>query len=657
MSEEKRFLAAVMFTDIVGYTALMQENESRAKELRDKHRNVLFKYIDEYGGRIVQYYGDGTLSTFPSAVESVRCAVMIQKELMAEPNIPLRVGIHLGDIVLEEGGAYGDGVNIASRIQNLGISGSVLVSGTIYDQCKNQSDIELTSLGKYELKNVKQEISIYAVSSKGLIIPRYEDILVKSGKVQKSIAVLPFVNMSPDPENEYFSDGITEEILNALTKVDGLRVTARTSSFVFKDHHLDIREIGVKLNVKTVLEGSVRKFGNKVRITAQLINVKDGFHIWSEVYDRELKDIFEIQDEISTKIANTLREKLGLNKVESSLVERRTKSMEAYNYYLKGLHYFRKWSVSDMRMGIESFKKAVELDSEYAEAYAWLANCSVLYSMKGQIRDPKKQEQIKSWAMKALELNDNIADPYVALALIKLYFEWEIEESGRLFAIAKRINPNMLDINYGYSQYYIVTGRTNKAIELMEEAAILDPMSMMILNGLGEAYLFAGRYADAEDCYLKTLELDDNFTTAALNLMSLYILRKELEKAEKFLEHLKRKLNPEIQFIILGLNAWIAAQKGDREKMKEYIEKYQAVIGPNVSTDMDKALAYSFLGDMDKTYEYLHKAEQSRQNLLLYLAVHPVRDILSQDQRYFTMLDRLKLRQYYNNSQSNKYAR
>jgi len=657
MSDEKRFLAAVMFTDIVGYTALMQENESRAKELRDKHRNVLFKYIDDFGGRIIQYYGDGTLSTFPSAVQSVRCAIRIQKDLMNEPSIPLRIGIHLGDIVIEEGGAYGDGVNIASRVQNLGVPGSVLVTGTINDQCKNQNDIKLFNLGDYELKNVKQEISIFAISSDGLIVPNQEDISVKSGKVQKSIAVLPFVNMSADPENEYFSDGITEDILNALTKVGGLRVTARTSSFVFKNHNIDIREIGERLNVTTVIEGSVRKFGKKVRITAQLINVKDGFHIWSEVYDRELEDIFEIQDEISKRIANTLRKKLGLNKVESSLVERSTSSLEAYNLYLKGVHHFRKWSVADMKLAKDAFKKAVEIDANYAEAYAWLANCSVLYNLKSQIKDSKRDSEIRSWAMKAMELNDNIADPYVALALIKLYFEWEVEEAGRLFAIAKRINPNMLDINYGYSQYYIVSGNVYKAIELMEETAILDPMSMMILNGLGEAYLFAGRYSEAEECYLKTLELDENFTTAALNLMVLYIMQKSLDKANNFLEQLKRQLRPDMQFILIGLNSWIAAQKGDRAAMEEYIEQYRAKLEPEINTHMDVAFAYSFLGDIDKTFEYLLKAEKVDQNRLLYLAVHPIKEFLSKDKRYFQMLDRLKLRPYYDNLMKTKYAK
>ena len=657
MIEEKRFLAAVMFTDIVGYTAIMQNDESRAKELRDKHRDVLFKYIDEYAGRIIQYYGDGTLSTFPSAVESVRCAIKIQKELLNEPKIPLRIGIHLGDIVLEEGGAYGDGINIASRVQNLGVPGSVLVSGSVRDQCKNQSDIELNFLGDYELKNVKQEISIYAISCDGLTLPTQEDISVKSGKVQKSIAVLPFVNMSPDPDNEYFSDGITEEILNALAKVDGLRVTARTSSFAFKGHNLDIREIGEKLNVTTLIEGSVRKFGNKVRITTQLINVRDGFHIWSEVYDRELEDIFEIQDEISTKIANTLRKKLGLNKVQKTLIEKRTESLDAYNHYLRGIHHFHKWSYSDMLNAMNSFKKAIEIDENYAEPYAWLANCAVLYYMKRQLNDKAQYEEIKSWAMKALELNDNIADPYVALALIKLYFEWEIEESGRLFAVAKRINPNMLDINYGFSQYYLVTGQLGKSIELMEEAVIQDPMSMMKLNGLGESYFFAGRYPEAEECYLQTLELDENFVTAAMNLVSLYLVQNRLDECLEFMKKLQRLLRPEMQGLLLALEGWVEARKGNREKMEEYLHKYKEAMEPQVTTHMDMVLAYSFIGDMDKAIEYLYKAEKSKQNLILYLAVHPVRNFLEKDDRYFKLLEKHGLRKYYDNAMNSKYAR
>ncbi|MCP5102733.1 MAG: adenylate/guanylate cyclase domain-containing protein, partial [bacterium] len=280
-NEEKRLLAAIMFTDMVGYTALMQENELQARISRDRHRKIQQEASSRHGGKILQYYGDGTLIIFNSAIEAVGCAVDIQTELQKTPPIPLRIGIHTGDIVYDEEGIYGDGVNIASRIEGLSTSGSVLISDKLADEIKNQPGFGFKSLGIFDLKNVKQPVEIFAVTNKGLSIPDAREIETRREEHIKSIAVLPFVNMSSDPENEYFSDGITEELLNALSKTDGLQVTARTSSFAFKGRNLDIREIGRQLGVKTVLEGSVRKAGRKVRITAQLISIADGYHIWS----------------------------------------------------------------------------------------------------------------------------------------------------------------------------------------------------------------------------------------------------------------------------------------------------------------------------------------------------------------------------------------
>ena len=285
-------LAAIMFTDMVGYTAMMQENEKRAKILRSKHREVLEKLVLEHRGQILQYYGDGTLSIFGSVIEAALCAAKIQQELQNEPKVPLRIGLHAGDVVYDDEGVYGDGVNIASRIENLAVPGSVLISDKINDELKNHQEISTVFLGRYNLKNVKAPVKLYAISSDGLVVPSAREIEGKTANSENSIAVLPFLNLSADKDNEYFSDGITEELLNALAKVDALLVTSRTSSFAFKGKNIDIREIGRQLGVKTLLEGSVRKYGNRVRVTAQLINANDGYHKWSETYDRNLEDIF-----------------------------------------------------------------------------------------------------------------------------------------------------------------------------------------------------------------------------------------------------------------------------------------------------------------------------------------------------------------------------
>ena len=293
----KRQLAAIMFTDMVGYTALMQQDEKIAKQLRDIHRLALEEETQNRDGQILQYYGDGSLSIYKSSIVAVDCAIAIQNRIKDKVN--LRIGLHVGDIVKDEDGSiYGNGVNVASRIESMAISGAVLVSGKLHDDIKNHSNFSTKLLGMFDLKNVDQPVDIYAITNSPLNVPANQDMKGKGHPKQRSIAVLPFTNMSADPENEYFSDGITEEILNALVKVEELKVTARTSSFVFKGKEIDIREIGKTLNVEHVLEGSVRKAGNKVRITAQLISTVDGYHLWSEKFDRNLEDIFAIQDEI-----------------------------------------------------------------------------------------------------------------------------------------------------------------------------------------------------------------------------------------------------------------------------------------------------------------------------------------------------------------------
>ncbi|HJW28301.1 MAG TPA: adenylate/guanylate cyclase domain-containing protein, partial [Saprospiraceae bacterium] len=306
-----RLLAVVMFADMMGFTALMQEDEQKAKFHKDRMRNILEQCIPFHHGKIIQNYGDGTLSIFNSAAEAVHCAIQMQLELQKEPKVLVRTGLHMGDVSFDEHNIYGDCVNLTSRIESLSVPGAVLISDKLRDEIKNQKDITAVSLGKFNLKNVKQPVEIFAVTNEGLVVPTSAQVGTKVGS-EKSIAVLPFINMSADPENEYFSDGIAEEILNALTHVDGLQVCSRSSSFTFKGKNKDARQIGGELGVASVLEGSVRRAGQKVRITAQLTNTADGYQIFSEVYDGSLDDIFKVQDEISQKIVTRLKENFAL---------------------------------------------------------------------------------------------------------------------------------------------------------------------------------------------------------------------------------------------------------------------------------------------------------------------------------------------------------
>ena len=391
--EATRQLAAIMFTDMEGYTALMQKNEQVAIERRNRHREVFEKMMAHHGGKIIQYYGDGTLSIFTSAIHAVNAGVAMQLLFLKAPQVPLRIGIHIGDITIDDSGVYGDGVNIASRIESFAVAGSVFISDKVFDEIKNQPLINTISMGLFNLKNVSRPVEVIAIANEGLAVPQPTDLKGKTSEPKNKLAVLPFVNMSNDTDNEYFSDGISEELINSLSKIDGLQLTCRTSSFSFKGKNIDVREIGKALNVSKVLEGSVRKAGNRVRINAELVNTADGYQLWSETFDRNLDDIFELQDEIAGIIANRMREQLVNKTVETS---EPSQNIEAYQLYLKGLFSFNKGTPPDYYKAIQFFDEALALDSSFANAHAMIASCYAALTSIGNVNPATVMEKVRT---------------------------------------------------------------------------------------------------------------------------------------------------------------------------------------------------------------------------------------------------------------------
>jgi TolB-like protein/class 3 adenylate cyclase len=330
---QSRQLAAIMFTDIVGYTALMGNDEQRAFELLNKNRQIQKPIIEQYNGRWIKELGDGVMASFNTVSDAVNAAIKIQEACNVAKEFQLRIGIHQGEVVFENDDVFGDGVNIASRIQSVAKPGCIYVSESVHLNVSNKKDIQTKFIKEEILKNVKEPVRMYEVMTTNNVIISTENKI--NAIHQNSIAVLPFTNMSSDPEQEYFSDGISEEIINTLVQVPQLKVTGRTSSFMFKGKNEDLRSIGEKLSVNIILEGSVRTSGNRIRITAQLIDVQNGYHLWSEKYDRILNDVFEVQDEIAKTIMEKLQITLGGKLVETKSREH-TQNVEAYQLYLKG---------------------------------------------------------------------------------------------------------------------------------------------------------------------------------------------------------------------------------------------------------------------------------------------------------------------------------
>ena len=529
-----------------GYTALMQQNEQLAKDKRRRLKEVLETSVAGYNGKILQYYGDGALSIFNSAIDGVNCAVEIQQTLQQEPKVDLRIGIHTGDISIEDEAIYGDGVNLASRIESLAVPGSIFISEKVFDEIRNQENLTAREMGYFELKNVIKPVRIFAIDNKGLVVPTRDALKGKTKQPANRLAVLPFVNMSADPENEYFSDGITEELLNAFTKVDGLQVTSRTSAFAFKGKNTDIREIGIQLNVDRILEGSVRKAGNRVRITAQLINAADGYHIWSENYDRDLTDIFEVQDEISSIIANKLRENLTAREHEETLVKVPTQNIEAYTLFLKGLHFHNKITPNDTKKAIECFEKAITLEPDYAHAYAMAAAGYAFLGATGQMQPNEAFEVVHKYSDKALQLDSSLAAGYAAKGSAYLLYDWKWKQAYDSLLKAIELNPATTGAHQLLSFYYLITGRKKEAVDIMEKALQVDPLSPIVNKSLADAYLNAGRTDDA----LKQVEW----------LLDMY---------------------PQMR-VALELKGWCIGVKGDWKKAAEIFEEVHRLIKASI---------------------------------------------------------------------------
>jgi len=630
-----RQLVAIMFADMTGYTSLMQENESSAREKRKKLKQSLDESVQHHKGRTIQYYGDGSLSIFNSAIDAVNSALHLQRLLLTPPAVDVRIGIHSGDVIIEDESIYGDGVNIASRIESLAVPGSILVSEKVYDDIKNQQHIKVVELGYFELKNVKYPVRVHAISNEDIIVPSRESLRGKTKVPTNRLAVLPFVNMSPDPENEYFSDGITEELLNSLTKVDGLQVTSRTSAFAFKGKNDDIRDIAVKLNVDKILEGSVRKSGQRVRITAQLINAADGYHLWSENYDRDLTDIFEVQDEISGIIANRLKE--NLSTAEHTKQKTPSINISAYTSYLKGLHFRNKLTPADAFTAIKYFEDAIAMQPDYALAYAMVAEAYGYLGSTSQVSPHKAFAIVKDYAEKALQIDDSIAEGYAAKASRLLYYEWKWKEAYENLQRALELNPGAIPVYRMLGYYYITMGRKEDAVKIYEDAVKLDPLSATLNHGLGNMYIFVERFDDAITQAEKVLEIDPAMRIG-IELKAWAIgLKGDWEKALNLFEEVHRLTNHPLKGL-MGVGYALAAL-GRREEARECIRKIEERqrIEPDIVLDGDLVGMNFAIGDYDKVFYHLKRCIERRAAPINFFLEYPVFKELKKDPRFLEL--------------------
>ncbi|BAB50205.1 adenylate/guanylate cyclase domain-containing protein [Mesorhizobium japonicum] len=516
---ENRKLAAILAADVVGYSRLASADEDRTlARLRALRSDLIDPIIAVHNGRVIKRTGDGALVEFRSVVDAVRCAVEVQNGMVErnagvpqDRRIEFRIGIHLGDVVEEsDGDLMGDGVNIASRLEGVAAPGAICLSEDAYRQVKARLDLSVSDLGSTQLKNIAEPIRVYSlqVGSAGTKAAATSETAGRPATAappKLSIAVLPFANMSGDAEQDYFADGISEDIITALSKLSQLFVIARNSSFTFKGQNVQVQEVGTKLGVRHVLEGSVRKSGNRVRITAQLIDAISGGHLWAERFDRELTDIFAVQDDVTQQIVGAL----ALNLTEGDrqrLAPEHPRNAEAYDCFLRGRELWHRLTKETNVAARDVLQRAIDLDPNFASAHAFLALTYVLdYLNRWSASPPESMAQAEEVATRAVALDDSDPWAHWALAIAKLYtrrHDGAIDEAERAIVL----NPNFAEghVILGEALYY--SGRPEEALESFARAKTLNPyFPDVLLHFQALAAFQLGRYEEAVDLLLQRL--------------------------------------------------------------------------------------------------------------------------------------------------------
>ena len=639
---QQRGLVAIMFTDIEAYTAVMRQDENKAIVLRTKHRKILEEEHERHNGRIVQYYGDGSLSTFQSAVEAVQSAIASQL-LFRQQGVPVRIGLHIGDVLFNNDQVFGDGVNLASRIESLGVAGSILISDKVNDEISNHPQFRTVSMGVFEFKNIDRPVEVFAIEQQYIVIPEASSLKGKTkdkSNSNKSVAVLPFVNLNNEPGQEYFGNGIAEEILNSLTGLKDLKVAGRTSSFQLDRNSTNLREIGEKLGVSTVLEGSVQKQGSRLRVTVQLINVQDGFHLWSERYDRNADDIFAIQDEVALAVTEKL--KVTLFESEKTKIKRPpTRSTEAYELYLKGKFYMNRRG-SSIATAIHYFERAIALDSQFALAHTGYADANLMAAFYGLVPASDVVMKAKNAAQTAIELDATLCEPYSSLGYYYTCFEWDWEEAEKNFRKSLELNSQYAQAHYCYGLFLLawVKGDFFAAEKHGRVAVELDPLSAICHGMLGSILHVAGKYQEGLQYCKSGMELDAYSFTCNLFLGWCHLSLKQYKEAVAVFEHLSQISNKhhfsQNSLILAYCSEW-RFDKARELKQELKVREAKEFISPMVN-----GLSAACFDELDEAFNYLEQAFQARDAMLLSLRYEDwVPDNLRDDPRYVRLLNRI----------------
>ena len=655
MAREQRRLAAIVSADVVGYSRLMGfDEDGTLASLRSHLRELINPKIAEYGGRTVKSMGDGLLLEFASAVDAVRCAVDVQRS-MADRNatvpdeirIVFRIGINVGDIIIDGEDIFGDKVNVAARLQTLAEPGGICVSRVVRDQVLDKLNFTFENLGAQAMKNIARPIEVYRVAVAGLASAGPSGLFRRSPAHEvPSIAVLPFVNRSRDEEDEYFADGLADELLNVLAKIRGLRVAARSSAFTFKGKGATVAEVGQALNVATVLEGSVRKAGDRMRISVQLVKVADGYQMWAESYDRTLEDIFAVQDDIALSVVKELRSTLLGETLDpragseataqvAAAVKGRSSDPEAYRLFLQARHLIERLTRDDTANGIEHLKAALDRDPAFALAWVELGRAygnEVSASWAPLAEGPKRAREA---VMRALALEPELAEAHAELAWIRMLFDWDWPGAETSCARALELAPGSAVMLRRAGDLASIRGRFDEAIALYRRAIEQDPLSAAAHGNLGFAFDAAGRLAEGEQALRRALLLAPHRSNVRALLARNLLAQGRNDEA---LAEALRESEEWARLWALAIIHHAAARPAEADAaLRELISKYAEGAAYQV------AEVYAARGETDLAFQSLERAYGARDSGLSSMRVEPLLVSLHVDPRWNAFLRKMGL--------------
>jgi TolB-like protein/Tfp pilus assembly protein PilF len=661
-----------MFTDIVGYTALMAESEEKGLRVRERHRSLLGPLAEQHHGEVVDENGDELVLSFPSALDAVNCALAVQTELRNDPDLRLRIGIHLGDVVFEDGRVYGDGVNVASRIRPLSEPAGICVSDEVQHSIQNQENIESRSLGRHELKNIPRPVEVFAVGRPGsvtvgrrrrgrtrfwsrgrsavaalvlavvaLIAWRiWEQTRDASAGPIRSIAVLPLENLSGDPEQEYFADGMTEAVISEFARIGSLRVISRTSVMRYKQSEKSLPEIARELGVDGVIEGTVMRDGDRVRITAQLIDARNDSHLWSDRYDRDLSGILALQSEVARTVAERIRLELTPQE-RDALAETTAVDPRAHDLYLRAVRHASAamYSVQERREAIAYFERAVEADPSHARAWAGLASAhlSMLSSWVGR---EEALQGARAAALEAIRLDPSLGTAHTTLGIVHLMYDWDWVGAEAELLRALELSPNDPTTLASYSFYMALLGRHEEAIAAQQQATLRSPLDRSLRLEYAVRLYYARRYKEAIEEWQKILDLHPDLPRGALgNLWAVtyWELGRE-EEAFLALQEVSRTLGAEH---VAKARARAYEGGGFRAAFRAGLEARMAEAREGRFPSFVVAAGLARLGEADVAMEWLERAYRLHDPFMPLLNASPAFDAVRTDPRFQELLRRI----------------